>query len=214
MDGPESPGDLSFDAPPPMPDNDPDPASPQEPQEPASPEESLISEPPSVFETLGAQYAQKTEDRREVFPILPGRFGGNLAMRAKPIDPAKRKKAIRKLQKQGGTQEAELQHAASIIAQSCEAILVRMEDGGDYVEAQTVPNSGLGVEPVRFDARLGQVVPPLGEVLTGTESEGTIVRLLFKNPNALDLFAGEINLWLNESSPSDEDDEEAPERPT
>jgi len=212
MDGLDK-DELSGPIPPPVPAMEVEP--PEEPQDAASPAESHLSEPPSIFETLGAAYAQKTEDRREVFPILPGRFGGNLAMRAKPVDPDARKKKVRRLGKRGITNASELQYAAEVIAEACDAILVRMGDSEDYIEAQTVPDSGLGLDPVRFDARLGQVVPPLGKILTGGESEATMVRLLFNNPEALDSFYIELDQWLREASPSSDDDEdEATERPT
>src|SRR4249919_697118 len=111
--------------------------------------ETAVSEPPSVFEQLGRDYAANREDRREVFPILPGRFHGNLAMRARPVDPTKRKKKVRRIAKTGITDEAEARYAAEIIADACDCILVRLNDGEDPVPAHEVPNAGLGDEPVR-----------------------------------------------------------------
>lgn len=185
------------------------------PQEPREPEESRISEPPSVFEDLGRQYVQSTEDRRETFPLLPGRFHGNLAVRVRPVDPAKRKKKVRKLMRRGGiSDEREVQYAADLIAEATECIMVRLGDDEDYTPAHLVPNSGLGDEPVRFDQRLGKVIPPLGELLTGGESPATIVRLLFKNVDALDGFYVELDQWLKEATPEDDDDEDSAERPT
>lgn len=177
-------------------------------------EETIVSEPPSVFEQLGRDYAQATGDRRETFAILPGRFHGNLAMRAKPVDPTKRKKKVRRIAKTGITDEAEARYAAEIIADACECILVRLADGEDPVPAHEVPNAGLGGEPVRFDQRLGKVVPSLGEILTGDESPAAIVRLLFKNLDALDAFYGELDQWLKEASPTEDDEEGEGQRPS
>lgn len=186
------------------------PAPPEPPQEPREADETVISEPSSVFETLGRQYAQSTEDRRETFPLLPGRFHGNLAVRVRPVDPSERKKKVRRLMKRGGiTDEAEIQYAATLIAEATESILVRMQDGADYVEAHTI-SPELGDEPVRFDKRLGIVIPPLGQLLTGSESPATIVRLLFKNVDALDAFYVELDQWLKEATPADDEDEERP----
>lgn len=174
-----------------------------------------VSEPPSVFEDLGRAYERSTADRREVFPILPGRFKGNLAMRAMPVDSAIRKKKVRRIAKSGITDETEARYAAEIIADACETILVRMADGEDYVPANEVPDSGLGAEPVRFDQRLGQVVPTLGKILNGSESPAAVVRLLFKNIDALDSFYVEIDQWLKEASPTEEGEEEGEvERPS
>jgi hypothetical protein len=181
-------------------------------------QETKIAEPPSVFEELGRNFAEVTEDRREIFPILPGRFHGNLSMRARPVDPTKRKKKVRRIAKTGITDEAEARYAAEIIAEACDTILVRLKDGEDPIPAHEIPNSGLGDEPVRFDQRLGKVVPSLGEILTGSESPAAIVRLLFKgNLDALDGFYVELDQWLKEASPTEADDEdgdESAERPT
>jgi len=180
-------------------------------------EETAVAEPPSVFEQLGKDYSTAREDRRETFPILPGRFHGNLLMRAKPVDPIKRKKKVRRIAKTGINDEVEARYAAEIIAEACDCILVRMGDGEDPMPAHLVPDSGLGDEPVRFDQRLGKVVPPLGEILTGSESPAAIVRLLFKgNLDALDAFYVEVDQWLKEASPTegDEEDGEGTERPS
>ena len=186
----------------------------EEKPEPRESDETTVSEPESVFEQLGRDFERATEDRREVFPILPGRFHGNLAMRARPVDASARKKKVRRMMKRGGiTEEAEAQYAATLIAEACESILVRLKDGEDYVEAHTVSES-LGTDPVRFDQRLGSVVPPLGKILTGNEQPATIVRLLFKNMEALDGFYVELDQWLKEATPGDEEDEEGAERPT
>lgn len=181
-------------------------------------EETVVAEPPSVFEQLGKDYSAAREDRREDFPILPGRFHGNLVMRAKPVDPIKRKKKVRRIAKTGINDEVEARYAAEIIAEACDCILVRLGDGEDPVPAHLVPDSGLGDEPVRFDHRLGKVVPPLGEILTGSESPAAIVRLLFKgNLDALDAFYVELDQWLKEASPTeggDEEDGEGADRPS
>lgn len=177
-------------------------------------EETVVSEPPSVFEQLGRDYAAKREDRREDFAILPGRFHGNLSMRAKPVDPTKRKKKVRRIAKTGITDESEARYASEIIAEACDCILVRLKDGEDPVPAHLVPNAGLGEEPVRFDHRLGKVVPSLGEILTGDESAASIVRLLFSNMDALDGFYVELDQWLKEASPTEDDEEGEGQRPS
>lgn len=180
------------------------------PQEPRESDETVISDPPTVFEDLGRAYEQATEDRRETFPILAGRFKGRLAMIARPVDAAKRKKKVRRLAKRGITDESEAQYAATVIAEACECIVVRVKDGEEYVPAHTLSDE-LGADPVRFDQRLGLVVPPLGKLLTGNEQPATIVRLLFRNMDALDAFYTELDLWLKEAIVGEDDEEDQPD---
>ena len=176
--------------------------------------ETVISEPLSVFEQLGRDYAAASEDRRETFAILPGRFRSSLFMRARPVDPQKRKKKVRRISKTGITDEAEARYAAEIIADACDCIMVRLKDGDDPIPAHEVPKAGLGEDPVRFDQRLGKVVPSLGEILQGSEPPAAIVRLLFKNTDALDGFYVELDQWLKEASPTEEDEEGQDQRPS
>lgn len=184
------------------------------PPEAPEAEGTALSEPPSVFEQLGSDYAAASEDRRETFALLPGRFHGNLSIRVRPVDPVKRKKKVRRISKTGITDEAEARYAAEIIAEACDCILVRLEDGEDPVPAHEVPGAGLGEDPVRFDQRLGKVIPSLGEILTGGESPAAIVRLLFKNLDALDGFYAELDAWLKEASPTEGDEDGEDIRPS
>jgi hypothetical protein len=183
--------------------------------EPEATEEGYLAEPASVFDELGELQAEARRDDTKVLELLPGRFKGRLAVRVKRIDPKKRRKKAKKIAKRGITDEAELQYAAEIIAEATDAILYRPKDNDALVEAQTLSDA-LGTEPVRFDQRLGKMLKMEG-VLSGTESGATIVRLVFKNPEALDAFYAELDLWLREAAPDDDDDEDegAPqERPS
>lgn len=177
------------------------------------PEGSILAEPPSVFDELGAMQAEARKDDTKVFELIPGRFRGRLAVRCHRLDPKKRKKKVRKLAKRGVTDEVELQYAAEIIAEATDAILYRAKDSDELVEAQTLSET-LGDTPIKWESRLGLMVPPLGAVLSGGESEATVVRLLFKNPEALDAFYQELDVWLREAAPSDDDEEDGDNRPT
>lgn len=182
--------------------------------EPETADGGYLAEPESVFDELGELQAEARRDDTKVLELLPGRFKGRLAVRVKRIDPKKRRKKAKKIAKRGITDEAELQYAAEIVAEATDAILYRPKDDDALVEAQTLSES-LGTEPVRFDQRLGKMLKMEG-VLSGTESAATIVRLVFKNPEALDAFYAELDLWLREAAPDDDDEDEgAPqERPS
>lgn len=169
-------------------------------------ETSVVAEPASVFDELGEMQADARKDDTRVLDLIPGRFRGRLAVRVRRIDPKKRKKKVRKLAKRGVTDEAELQYAAEVIAEATDAILYRPKDGDKLVEAQTI-SAELGDAPVKWDQRLGKMLK-MDDVLSGTESEAMMVRLVFKNQEALDAFYTELELWLREAAPVDEDDEE------
>lgn len=185
-------------------------------EETRDPDESVISEPPSVFDELASLQADAKRDEHKTMQLLPGRFKGNLSVRYGRLDPKKRKKKVRKMGKRGITDEAELQYMAEVICESAEAVLIRMADTDNFIEAQKVPESGLGEEPVRYDDRLAKILKV--DVPNGA-SAATICRLVFKNPEALEQHYIELDQWLKEAAPNedDEDDEEgeeATERPT
>jgi len=179
-----------------------------EPQEP--PEDTILSEPASVFDDLAElQHGQRKDDTK-VIDLIPGRFRGKLAVRVKRIDPKKRKKKVRKAMKRGVTDEAEIQYAAELIAEATDAILYRPDGSDDLIEPQTL-TAEFGDEPVRWDQRLGKMLKM--DTLTGKESEAAIVRLVFRNPEALDAFFQELDLWLKEAIPDDDDEDEERENP-
>lgn len=169
-------------------------------------EEPESAEAASVFEELGQDYAEATEERRETFPLLPGRFKGRLMVKVKPVDPEVRKKKVRRIAKRGISTETEARYAAELIALATEEILVQLKDGGEHLPAHEI-SPELGPEPVRFDHRLGKVIPTLGTLLDGTQSEATIVRLLFKNLDALEGFFSDLDRWLKEETPSEDDED-------
>ena len=165
-------------------------------------------ETPSVLDDLRRAYQESGEERRTILPILPGRFGGNLAARIRPIPWTDQRKKARRIARQGATEESELDFAAATIAQATEEILVRNLDTGELEPMADTVDEWNGV-PVRFDDRLARVLgidnPP--------RASRSICRLVFKNPAALNDFYVEVNNFLTESSPGDDEDEDE-ERPT
>lgn len=192
--------------------------SPQEPpEEPQAAGEGaeggILADPMDVFEELGELQENARRDTTKTIELLPGRFRGRLAVRVKRIDPKDRRRKAKKIAKRGITTEAELQYAAEIVAEATDAILYRPKDSDVLVEAQTI-SPELGDTPIKWERRLGVMIPTLGAVLSGSESEASVVRLLFKNPEALDAFYGELDAWLREALPEDDEEDEGPaERP-
>lgn len=187
----------------PTPDPDPTPAEPQEP---------TSVEPPSVFERLQEQYAQASAERRTTIPIVPGRFSGNLAARYKPVDWEQIRKRIRRAAKGGMTEEDELNYGAAVIAEACETILIRLEDGGPLVPMHKAYSKWRDGEPVCFDERLCEA---LGVEINPGYNAAAICRLVFKNPAALNDHFADLDAWLKEAVPDDDEgDGDSGERPT
>lgn len=193
-------------------------ATQEHPEEPqvagdGAAEGGILADPMSVFEELGELQENARRDTTKTIELLPGRFRGRLAVRVKRIDPKDRRRKAKKIAKRGITTEAELQYAAEIVAEATDAILYRPKDSDELVEAQTI-SPDLGDTPIKWERRLGVMIPTLGKVLSGSESEASVVRLLFKNPEALDAFYGELDAWLREALPEDDEEDEGPtERP-
>jgi hypothetical protein len=167
----------------------------------------FAADPLPVIETLREQYAKASEDRRETIPITPGRFNSLLGARYRPVDYGERRKRLRRLGRGGITDESELQYQAAIIAEACESIMLRPEPGADYVEAHTLVSGWKDGPPVRYDARLCEL---LKIELHGGERGPTIARLVFKNPSALEDHFVNLDAWMKEAMASEGDEEDRP----
>lgn len=170
----------------------PDPASPAAP-------------PPSNLERLKEQYEAATEDRHTTIQIAPGRFSGNLAARYRPIPWTNTRKQARKAARGGFSEDSELNYAAGQLAKACETILIRMEEGGDFIPMHEANERWRDGQPVRYDSRLCEA---LGIDLTTGLSPSAIVRLVFKHPHALNAHFVEFDQWLKEQQGSDDDEDE------
>jgi hypothetical protein len=179
-----------------------------------APETTNGTAPEPILDRLRAAYATAGEERRETFPVLPGRFNGSLAVECHPVDWKAVRKRVKRLMKRGqlGSEEGDLEYAAQYLVDACEQFLVRPGDGEDFKPLhEAVPR--FGPSPVRYDARLAEAI---GLSLTGNESPAQIVRVLFLNPAALNDHFVAVDQWNKEATPSDEDDDEdeGRERPT
>lgn len=178
----------------------------EEATEPASP---LLEGPSPVIDRLRRQYATYDADsRRKTFDIVPGRYEGNLAFRAAPIDFEELQKKTVRAQRKGANPQAEMNFCAGVIAEACETILVRNEEGDMVPLAEEVKEFD-STDPVRFDTRLAQA---LGLPDGHSGSEVAICRLVFRNKQALTATFRELLAWLGEETPDDEDEDA--ERPT
>lgn len=166
---------------------------------------SPVAPPPTNLAKLRQQYAESGEDRRETIPIAPGRFDGNLAARYHPVEWSDTRKRIRKAAKRGLSEETELNYAAGQLVKACETILIRLEDGGEFVPLhEAVPRWKDG-PPVRYDSRLAEAI---GIDVPAGASPASICRLVFKNPHALNDHYVTFDQWLREATEGDEDDED------
>lgn len=165
--------------------------------------------PPPVLDSLRTMHAARTEDRRKVLMIVPGRYRSMLAARCKPVAWNDQRRKVRKMQAQGDSEETELNYGAGVIADACEEILIRPEQGAPLQPMHEVVAEFKGQEPVRFDARLAQAL--------GIDAQGLgpveICRLVFDNPSALNAYFAELDAWLKEATEDDEDEDGA-DRPT
>lgn len=181
---------------------------PQEPQ--ADPAQTLPGSTPVLERLRGAYADYDAEARRKTFEIVPGRYGGDLAFRAYPIDFEALQKKTMRAQRKGANPQAEMNFCASVIAEACETVLVRNSEG-DMVPLSEEVNEFDSADPVRFDSRLAQV---LGIPDGHGGSEVAICRLVFRNKQALTSTFRELLAWLGEETPDDEDEEDGAERPT
>jgi len=161
--------------------------------------------PDSAFETLRRQYAEADGERSKTMLLLPGRWKGGLAVRFHPIPFDDTRRQARRMVKGGETTESELNFVASIIAEATTEILMRPAPGEDLESMAALMGRP---EPVRFDAVLAEAVGVKADVSKLTEK--AIVRLVFKNPEAMTAFYAELASWLREESAEDEDDAERP----
>lgn len=177
----------------------------EEPQE-------VKPKPPTILDRLRRQYAEADDERRLTLPVLPGRFDGALQARYQPVDWDEVRKRARRYARRGGSgRETELNYAASVIAQACEMILIRPAEGAEHVPVHEYVPEFRGAGPVGFDPRLcsmlGIIDPP--------PNAPSIVRLVFKNEGALIEHYQDVESFLTEQTPGDEeDDEEGGDRPT
>lgn len=160
--------------------------------------------PPRVLDRLREQYESAGEDRQITIAIAPGRFNGNLVARYRTIPWTDTRKRARRAQKSGLSEESELNFAAGQLAKACETILIRLEDGGDFIPLNTVPGTDFGDMPVRYDERLCRTlgIDPAPGSPTG------ICRMVFRNPHALNDHYLEFEQFIKEASEGDEADED------
>lgn len=170
----------------------------------ATPTPSTPATPPAVFDTLREQYNEVSADRRTTISIVPGRFSGNLAARYMPVDWKEIRKKAKRAARGGMTEEDELNYGASVIAAACETILIRMEDGAPMIPLNEAYEK-FGSELVRYDARLAEAIG-IPDVEAGKTPQTAVVRLLFKNPAALNDHFAELDAWLKEATPSEDDE--------
>lgn len=174
---------------------------------------------PVVDRLRRAYQAQNAEERRLTVPIVPGRYGGDLAFRARPIRFEKFRKQAEKAQRRGvASAEAETAFAAKVIAECCETILI--EDQGDLRPLEEVVREFNGTGPVIFDSRLCQLLKiDLGKDSTGAPRQvdaPTIVRLVFRNQQAMQGVLRDLLAFFAEETAGDgeDEDEDGAERPT
>jgi hypothetical protein len=168
--------------------------------------------PPPVFERLQKAYEEAGVDRRTTLPIVPGRFGGNLAARYRPVDWERIRRKIKRAARGGMTEEDELNYGASVIAEACETILIRLEDGAALVPLHRAYSKWRDSDPVRFDERLCEAI---GINYNPGLNAAAVCRLVFKNPQALNDHFAELDAWLKEAVAGDDEDEDGTEeRPT
>lgn len=187
-------------------DRDDDPRPPEEatsaedtaPGSPAAP-------PPTNLARLRQQYEEAHEDRRETIPIAPGIYDGNLAARYHPIEWSATRKRLKRAARRGMSEETELNFAAGQLAKACDEILIRVEDGGDYVPLhQTVARWKDG-PPVRYDTRLAEAI---GIDIPAGASAAAICRLVFIDPHVLDAHFMQFDAWLRGVIAADDDSDD------
>lgn len=158
---------------------------------------------PSVLDTLREAYHEADAERSTVLMIVPGRFNSALAARYRPIPWTEQRRRIRRMAKQGDSEETELNYGAGLIAEACEEILVRTEAGGPLKPLHEVVPEFAG-QPVRYDARLCQT---LGIEHRDGMRGPQVCRLVFNNPQALNQHFAELEAFLREGAVDDEDEE-------
>jgi hypothetical protein len=166
-----------------------------------APENGLVA--PSVLDALRKQYAEADGERRTTLMIVPGRFDARLAARYRPVPWDDQRRKIRQAAKQGDSAEAELNYGAELIAEACEEILIRTADGRPLLPMHTEVAQFKGGEPVRYDQRLCTALGIDGEDLDAK----AIVRLVFKNPQALNQHYAELDAFQREAVTGDEEDD-------
>lgn len=165
---------------------------------------------PALVESLQEEYAAATDGtRRKTLPLLAGRFGDKLAVRYRPIDPEVQRERVLRFTKVPDSSENDLNYGAEVIAEACECVLLR-DDAGKLVPMHEL---GGATEPVRFDATLAAVLGIDKKMPIDGLADSAIVRLVFRNPQALNQHFGVLEAWLQERAPGD-DEEGDEERPT
>lgn len=164
-----------------------------------------LGTPSSIFDGLRRSYQETQEDRRKTIQIVPGRFGGNLAVRYKPGPWTNYRKRAERAMNKGGGEEAELRFAADTMVECIETIMFRANDGEELKPLDEANPEWTG-SPVLWDNRLAEAVG----VSPIPGSNAAICRAVFLNAAALNAHFTTLDAWLKESIPSDgEDDEDA-----
>jgi len=160
---------------------------------------------PPVAQRLRAAYTlHASAERTKTVSIVPGRYHGELAFRARPIAYEDWRKEAERAQRRGvDNAEAETAFAAKVICHSCETILVA--DEGELRPAAEVVEEFAGTGPVRFDARLCQLlgIEPV------PSSEYAICRLVFSNKQAMQIVLRELLQFFAEETAGDEEEDDA-----
>lgn len=186
-----------------LPESERPPAPTSAPETPADAVEAPESGD-AVIDSLRRAYAAGEGERETTIPIAPGRYDG-LAAIYRPLDWELRRRLQRKAQRTGDTgPEAEADFQAVLVADACKAIVMRPGPGKDYVPLHKLIAKFGGDVPVRFDARLAEV---LGMTLIGGESQGDICRLVFGDRGAFDVHMTQLTTWSTQILPDDDEDE-------
>jgi hypothetical protein len=170
--------------------------------------------PKNILGRLRAGYAAGQGERRKTIEIAPGRYH-DLAAEFKPINWDLRRKLLRQATRRGETgHEADLRVNGAIMADACVSMLYRPAPGQGYVQLHTLLEKYKDGEPIRFDARLAEI---LGMELIGGESEGDICRLVFGDAGVFEAHYVFLNGWSLQAYGDEEEDEDEDEgggRPT
>lgn len=164
-----------------------------------------LAAPSPVIERLRSAYAaQDGAARRKTMMIVPARYHAALAFRAKPIPFEDFRKEAEKAVKRGvDSIESELNFAAKVICHSCETILLAEEEGGELRPADEVVNEFAGGGPIRFDARLCELlgIEPV------PSNEYAIARLVYSNKQAMLVALQGLLAFFTEETAGDEDED-------
>lgn len=155
--------------------------------------------PPSVLETLRKAAQSGGESRRKTLLILPGRFNSALAARYMPADWDAIRKEAKRRNRRGDKDE--FGFSAYQVAIACEEILIRPKPGAEFMGL----GESLGEGPVAYEPRLLEILGLL-EPDDPRPGPGDVVRVLFRNKEALIAHLVELTAWQREEADEDEDE--------